>query len=116
MTVLSVACHGCTVLDDPTGSTSWQSTTAKAVDTTDGRITFDVTMQFNPTGRVASLTGTATRDHEIAVEATCALILSGVRPKSGRASGHRTRAPGARVMSRSYAWREICSPPAHVDN
>lgn len=75
-TVLSVSCHGCTVLDDPTGTTMFTEAMRKltAVATTDGPISVSVALRFDATGDERTVTATAVGDHEVALEADCRLI------------------------------------------
>jgi hypothetical protein len=76
MTVLSLACQGCNVIDDPTGSSFVNGTDVRAIATTDGPITLDASIRFDPTGATRQLSATAMGDHEIALEATCGLVDS----------------------------------------
>lgn len=75
-TVIAVTCHGCTVIDDPTGTTAWSMTprSITAVATTDGAIAVDITLRFDATGDERTVSAAAHGDHEVALEAECRLI------------------------------------------
>jgi len=75
-TVMAVTCHGCTLLEDPTGTTAWSMTPAKLTATaiTDDAITIDIALRFDATGDTQTVSATALGDHETALEADCRLI------------------------------------------
>lgn len=74
LTIVRIACHGCDVIGDPTGTTTPNWSVVTAVATTDGPITIDATLRFDATGDQRLVTASATGDHEVAVEAECKLI------------------------------------------
>jgi hypothetical protein len=71
ITVLRVACQGCSVIDDPTGT---HDNRIGAVATKDGPITLDVTVRFDDTGEIRQVSASTTGEHEVALEAQCRLI------------------------------------------
>lgn len=76
VTVLSVSCTGCTLLDDPTGTTIRNQAIGKfrAMATEDGTITVAVTMRYDATGTVTTQTYTTVADREVAVDYECGLV------------------------------------------
>jgi hypothetical protein len=74
LTIVQIACHGCDVIGDPTGTTTPNWSVVTAVATTDGPITIDATLRFDATGDQRLVTVSTTGDHEVAVEAECKLI------------------------------------------
>jgi len=74
MTVLSVQCSGCDLLDDPSGTTVLNSTPLIATATTDGQITVPADLRFDATGEVRHVVASTTGDHEVALEAPCWLL------------------------------------------
>ncbi len=79
--VQRVACQGCTVIDDLAGQSFRSIAPIVAVATTDGPITITAIMRFDATGQLATVLGTTTGDHEVALEATCWLIDSATLAK-----------------------------------
>jgi hypothetical protein len=77
MTVLAVACNGCTFVDDPTGKTSDELVDLIAVAEADDQISIDVKLRFDATGAIQSLSRSAVVDHEVALETQCRLIRTG---------------------------------------
>lgn len=75
-TVIAVACHGCSLLDDPTGTTEWsmKPRSLTAVATSDGTISVAITLRFDATGDERTVSATAQGDHEVALEADCHVI------------------------------------------
>jgi hypothetical protein len=74
MTVLEVACSGCTILDDPTGKTSGGRLELVAAATDDDEILVEVKIRFDATGSTRWLSQQAIVDHEVALDAQCKLI------------------------------------------
>ena len=74
ITVLSTACTGCTIQDDPTGTSFEGQFDATVVATTDGPITFSTTVRFDATGDTKTLTMDSMGDHELGLVALCKLI------------------------------------------
>lgn len=74
LTIVQIACHGCDIIGDPTGTTTPNWSVVTAVATTDGPITIDATLRFDATGDKRLVTASTTGDHEVAVEAECKLI------------------------------------------
>jgi hypothetical protein len=58
-------------------------TVATAVATIDGPITFEATMRFDATGRIGRVSASAVGDHEVALEARCAVIETSALSPSG---------------------------------
>jgi len=79
MTVRSMTCHGCVSLLDWTGVTMPTSTHLEiaVVATSDGSASLDVTMSFDATDDVRTISASAIADHEVALDAQCRLISSG---------------------------------------
>lgn len=77
-TVMDVACSGCQVLEPATGFTGYSVPVMQAVATTDGPIKLSVTLRFDDTGEIRTVSRTATGDHEVALEATCGIIDTSV--------------------------------------
>lgn len=101
-TVLAVSCHGCTVLDDPTGTTAWSMArrTLTAVATTDGTISVDIALRFDATGDERTVSATARGDHEVALEADCRLIdLAEMSYGATTPAGRLTRASAVRACT-----------------
>lgn len=74
MTVMSVQCNGCDVLDDPTGRTALNQISLIAMATTDGPITVTAELRFDATGEIRRVAASTTGDHEVALEAPCRLL------------------------------------------
>jgi hypothetical protein len=74
ITVMRVTCSGCSVLDDSVGKASYNGVVIRAVATTDGPITLDVTVRFDDTDEMRQVSGSTTGDHEVALEAECRVI------------------------------------------
>jgi len=94
-------CRGRELLDDPAGQHFVCETSPRAISTTDGPIELDATLRFDGTGDGRTLTGSASGDHEVALQATGGLGDSqtlahgmatggGARPThpSGSCDGH----------------------------
>ena len=103
MTVMSVHCDGCDVLDDPTGRTGLYPTSLIATATTDGPITVTADLRFDATGEIRRVGASTTGDHEVALEAQCRLLDPAV-PLDHVVSGSQlrdcntTRRPDDRVV------------------
>ncbi len=81
LTVESVTCDGCAILVDPSGVATEGPAVVTAIATTDGPIAIHADLRFDATGQRASVTGSATGDHEVGLEATCMLAdISGQPP------------------------------------
>src|SRR3954469_14947394 len=50
LTILHLACQGCSIVEDPTGTSTPNWALVKAVATTDGPIELDATLRFDATG------------------------------------------------------------------
>lgn len=74
MTVMSVQCNGCDLLDDPTGRTALNHTSLIATATTDGPITVTADLRFDATGEIRRVVASTPGDHEVALEASCRLL------------------------------------------
>ncbi len=74
MTVMSVQCNGCDILDDPTGTTALNSTYLVATATTDGPVTVTADLRFDATGEIRRVVASTTGDHEVMLEASCRLL------------------------------------------
>src|SRR5262249_46499422 len=103
MTVMSLQCNGCVVLEDPTGSTVLNETDLVATATTDGPVTVTADLRFDATGEIRRVVASTTGDHEIALEATCRLLDPAVPtnfdvPDSQLRDCTTTRRPDDRVV------------------
>ena len=76
LTILHLACQGCSVVDDPTGTSTPNWAVVKVVATADGPIALTATLRFDATGDQRAVSATATGDHEVAVVADCKVIAS----------------------------------------
>jgi hypothetical protein len=76
LTILHVACQGCNIVGDPTGTSTPNWAVVKAVATADGPIGINATLRFDATGDQRVVSASAAGDHEVAVEAECKLIDS----------------------------------------
>jgi hypothetical protein len=74
MTVMSVRCNGCDVLEDPTGRTALNELRLIATATTDGPITVTADLRFDATGEIRRVVASTTGDHEVSLEASCWLL------------------------------------------
>lgn len=103
MTVMSVQCSGCDLLDDPTGRTVLNDTSLVATATTDGPVVVTADLRFDATGEIRRVVASAPGDHEVALEATCRLLDPAV-PTSFDVPGSQlrdcttTRRPDDRVV------------------
>lgn len=101
-TVMHVSCHGCTLLDDPTGTTAWSMAQRKltAVATTDGTISVEIALRFDATGDEQTVSATALGDHEVALEADCRVIdLAEMSYGATAPEGQLTRASAMRACA-----------------
>ncbi|HEX8108980.1 MAG TPA: hypothetical protein VF516_14710 [Kofleriaceae bacterium] len=103
MTVMSVQCSGCDVLDDPTGRTALNGTSFVAMATTDGPILVTADLRFDATGEIRRVVASATGDHEVMLEAPCRLLDPAVPinfdvPDSQLRDCTTTRRPDDRVV------------------
>jgi len=75
-TVLSVTCHGCTIVEDPTGTTRDSQTpiSLMAVAITDGQISVESQMRFDATQDKRWASSSAQGDHEIGLDVQCRTI------------------------------------------
>jgi hypothetical protein len=73
-TVVSLHCEGCTVTDDPTGTSVTGAATFHYVPTTDGTITITAQLQWDPTGDETSASETLQGDREVRVDASCYVV------------------------------------------
>jgi hypothetical protein len=87
MSVVSIHCHGCDLLEDPTGARFVSGTTVRAVATTDGPIALHATLRFDGTGVEQMLTASVSGDHEVALQATCGLVDSQTFAEALRTEG-----------------------------
>jgi hypothetical protein len=76
LTILHLACQGCSVVGDPTGTSTPNWAVVKAVATVDGPITLSATLRFDATSDQRVVSATATGDHEVALEAACKVVDS----------------------------------------
>jgi len=103
MTVMSVQCNGCDILDDPTGRTTLNENRLIATATTDGPITVAADLRFDATGEIRRVVASTTGDHEVALEAPCRLLdpavpITFVVPDSQLRDCTTTRRPDDRVV------------------
>lgn len=103
MTVMSVQCNGCDVLDDPTGRTALNELRLIAMATTDGPITVTADLRFDATGEIRRIVASTTGDHEVSLEAPCRLLDPAVPinfevPESQLRDCTTTRRPDDRVV------------------
>ena len=81
MTVLRLACDGCEFLQDPIGNPATLQPHIRAVATVDGPIKLEITVRNEDTGEVGQASRSLTGDHEVALDAECALIDTGTVTK-----------------------------------
>ena len=70
----SVACDGCTIVDDPTGGTSGGLASIGAIATRDDNVRVRAHVTYVPTGESATVSTPIVVDHEVALAAQCQLI------------------------------------------
>jgi hypothetical protein len=74
MSIVSLHCGGCALLEDPTGAHYVSETNLRATATTDGPVEIEATLRFDATGEERTLRASASGDHEVALQATCHLV------------------------------------------